>query len=97
MELNGVTFSVTDIKALISLAYDKGSSSVLLGTRCNLDLDAEEDGITYDAYGRPETYVGPDGQVVDCKDTNPGSLHVVLANRIGLMGNLAAFSKRIIL
>ncbi len=83
---NGVEFSITDLKALVSLAYDKGLNSVFLGTRCNLDLDDEENGVTYDSYGRPETYVDANGSVVDCKDTNPGSLHVVLANMIGRQG-----------
>ena len=84
VELNGVEFSVTDIKSLVSLAYDKGHP------RCSSEHAvtwiSTTKRITYDAYGRPESYVDGWGNVVDCKDTNPGSLHVVLANMLGLQG-----------
>ena len=74
---NGVEFTVMDIKALITLAYDKGLSSEFVGTRCNQDLGAtEDDAIEFDEYGRP----------IGCEDTNPGTLHLVLANLIGLQG-----------
>ena len=83
---NGVEFSVMDIKALVTLAYDKGSSSVFVGTRCNKDLGAEnEEGeeaeandavVEFDDYGRP----------IGCEDTNPGTLHLVLANLVGIQG-----------
>ena len=75
-----------DIKALVTLAYDKGSSSVFVGTRCNKDLGAEnEEGeeaeandavVEFDDYGRP----------IGCEDTNPGTLHLVLANLVGIQG-----------
>ena len=80
---NGVEFTVMDIKGLITLAYDKGSQSKFVGTRCNQDLgaaneDDEENSavVEFDDYGRP----------IGCEDTNPGTLHLVLANLIGIQG-----------
>jgi hypothetical protein len=74
---NGVEFTVMDIKGLITLAYDKGSQSEFVGTRCNQDLGAtDEDSIEFDEFGRP----------IGCEDTNPGTLHLVLANLIGIQG-----------
>ncbi|MEE2785784.1 MAG: hypothetical protein VX589_00495 [Myxococcota bacterium] len=82
---NGVEFSVTDIKALVTLAYDKGLQSTLIGTRCNLDL-GDPSGINFDDFGRPLPYRDRNSQEVDCRDTNPGTLHVALANLVGIQG-----------
>jgi subtilisin-like proprotein convertase family protein len=69
---NGVTFEVSDMKALLLMAYNR-SSTRFLGKRCNL----KNDEIERDEYGR----------IVDsqseCRDTNPGSLHLILANLVG--------------
>lgn len=69
---NGVTFKVNDIKALMTLLYTR-TNTKFLSSRCN-ENDGE-DGMTYDEYGRPEAR---------CRDTNPGTFHVVAANYLGL-------------
>lgn len=74
---NGVTFQPNDIKALMTLVYNS-STSKFVSLRCNEDDSQDE--ITYDAYGRPT------GDDVECKDTNAGTYHVLLANYIGLRG-----------
>jgi hypothetical protein len=66
--LNGVTFEVGDIKALIQNAFDR-TSSVMLGGRCN---DKE---ITHTATGSANDA---------CADVNPGALYVVMTNFLGL-------------
>lgn len=74
---NGVTFKVNDIKALVSMVYD-GATSKFLSLRCDADEQAGE--ISYDEYGNPT------GEDIACKDTNPGTFHVVVANYLGLKG-----------
>jgi hypothetical protein len=67
---NGVTFEVADIKGLIQVLYDR-SEALMLGGRCN-----------------SETFpTGPNGERLippECEDVNPGSLHVILGNFLGL-------------
>lgn len=72
---NGVTFKVNDIKALVTLTYDK-STSKFVSLRC--DKDDGQNKITYDAYGRPSS------SDPECKDTNAGTYHILLANYLGL-------------
>ena len=45
-----------------------------LGGRCNSD----EGQMTFDRYGRPADRA--------CRDTNPGTLHVVMTNWLGIHG-----------
>src|SRR5258706_9292155 len=66
--LNGVTFEIGDIKAIIQNAFDQ-TSAVMLGGRCN----AKE--ITHDVHGSAND---------PCADVNPGALHVVMTNFLGL-------------
>jgi len=66
--VNGVEFTVGDIKALIQNAYDS-TSAVMLGGRCN----AEE--ITHDVNGSANA---------ECADVNAGSFHIILANFLGI-------------
>ena len=66
--LNGVKFEVGDIKAIIQNAFDK-TSAVMLGGRCN------SKDITHDVHGSAND---------DCSDVNPGALHVVMTNFLGL-------------
>lgn len=66
--MNGVTFEVGDIKALIQNAFDQ-TSAVMLGGRCN---DKE---IKHDVHGSAND---------DCADVNPGALHVVMTNFLGI-------------
>jgi hypothetical protein len=66
--LNGVTFEVGDIKAIIQNSFDS-TSAVMLGGRCN----SKE--ITHDVHGSANA---------DCADVNPGALHVIMTNFLGL-------------
>lgn len=66
--LNGVTFEVGDIKALTQNIYDR-TSAVMLGGRCN------NKEITHDVNGSAND---------ECSDVNPGALHVILTNFLGL-------------
>jgi hypothetical protein len=66
--VNGVTFEVGDIKAIIQNAFDQ-TSAVMLGGRCN------DKTITHDVHGSAND---------DCSDTNPGALHVVMTNFLGI-------------
>jgi hypothetical protein len=67
---NGVTFYPGDIEALFTLVYSKGLSVKFLSERCNEKApDPEEDGrIPAD----------------ECRDMNPGTLHIVATNLLGL-------------
>ncbi len=73
--INGVEFKVNDLKAIMSLLYNK-TTVRFVSLRCNENNDADE--IEYDAYDRPT------GEDLECKDTNPGTYHVLLANYLGL-------------
>jgi hypothetical protein len=66
--LNGVKFDVGDIKALVQNVFDQ-TSAVMLGGRCN----SKE--ITHDVTGSAND---------DCSDVNPGALHVVMTNFLGI-------------
>lgn len=74
--MNGVTFKVNDIKALVTLVHDR-TTSKFVSLRCN--RDSNDNGITYDAYGRPVEANR------ECRDTNAGTYHILLANYLGLM------------
>lgn len=66
--VNGVRFDVGDIKALIQNVFDR-TGAVMLGGRCNAqEIDHTVTGSAND----------------DCSDVNPGAMHVVLANFLGL-------------
>ena len=67
--MNGVEFTVSDIKALLIAQHDR-TSALMLGGRCN------EKGVEL----HPET-----GIVVkdECRDTNPGAIYVVATNMLG--------------
>ncbi|PCC68816.1 hypothetical protein [Nannocystis exedens] len=69
---NGVRFEISDLKALISLAYTEGLSVRLMSLRCN-------------------TVGGANSQA--CRDTNPGSFHVALANLLGVRGDSFLFDR----
>jgi hypothetical protein len=68
VSLNGVTFEVGDIKALILTYYDK-NSAVMLGGRCNAE-----------SFTPDNTTSAND----TCADSNPGAMHVVLTNSLGI-------------
>jgi hypothetical protein len=66
--VNGVTFDVGDIKALAQNAFDR-TSAIMLGGRCNAKS------ITHDVNGSAND---------ECADVNPGALHVVMTNFLGI-------------
>ncbi len=66
--INGVTFDVGDIKALAQNIFDR-TSAVMLGGRCNAKS------ITHDVNGSAND---------ECADVNPGALHVVITNFLGI-------------
>jgi len=70
VEHNGVTFYPGDIEALFTLVYTKGLPVKFLSERCNeKSPDPDDDGrIPQD----------------ECRDMNPGSLHIVATNMLGL-------------
>jgi hypothetical protein len=72
---NGVTFKVQDIKALITLAHNS-TNTKFVSLRCRGDLDSG--GLHFDDYGRP------DGENGACKDTNAATMHLLLANYLGV-------------
>ncbi|MEO8706278.1 MAG: proprotein convertase P-domain-containing protein [Kofleriaceae bacterium] len=75
--VNGVTFETGDIKALAQNAFDS-TSAIMVGGRCN----------------QKEIEHGPTGsQNSDCRGVNPGSLHVIMTNFIGL-SNVALVEDR---
>ena len=75
---NGVTLTVQDIKALLTLVHDK-TETKFVSLRCDTDA-AGEPGINFDNYGRPT------GGDASCRDTNPGTYHVLLTNYLGKQG-----------
>ena len=75
--VNDVEFKVQDIKALLTLAHNR-TRSKFVSLRCN--EDDSEDEIEYDEYDRPT------GEDEECRDTNPGTYHVLLTNYLGIKG-----------
>lgn len=76
---NGVKFEISDIKALLIIAYDS-SNAKLIGGRCN-DKEVKTD---------PKT-----GRILadQCRDVNAGTFHVVMANYLGKMKKAIAEDK----
>jgi hypothetical protein len=70
---NKVDFAVNDIKALLTLSHNRVSSD-FVSSRCNDD----EGDITLDEHGNPTDEA--------CIDTNPGTMHIILANFLGING-----------
>jgi len=66
--VNGVTFDVGDIKALAQNVFDS-TDAVMLGGRCN------NKEITHSVTGSAND---------ECSDVNPGALHVVMTNFLGI-------------
>jgi hypothetical protein len=73
--MNGVTFRVQDIKALLSL-LQVSAPKRFVSLKCT--LSDEGGGIRYDNAGRPLE--------LSCRDTNPGTYHLLLTNYLGLRG-----------
>jgi hypothetical protein len=76
---NGVTFQVQDLKALGSLIHNS-TRTKFISLRCNKHASQPDGGgIRLDRFGRP---IDADRE---CRDTNAGTYHVLLANYLGLM------------
>lgn len=74
---NGVTFKVQDIKALGTLVYNS-TRTKFISLRCNKQASQPDGGgVAYDQYGRPSANDS------ECRDTNAGTYHVILANFLG--------------
>jgi hypothetical protein len=76
---NGVKFEVSDIKALIITLYDS-NEALMLGGRCN----------------STDFTTGPNGErdiPEECQDVNPGALHVIMANFLGLNDQAIAMDR----
>jgi hypothetical protein len=70
VEYEGITFDVSDIKALLILAYDQ-SKAHMIGGRCNeKEVERDEDGRIKNS---------------ECRDTNAGTFHVIVTNFLGKM------------
>jgi len=69
---NGVTFYPGDLEALGSLVYSQNLPTKFLSERCN----KEGDKLGVDNNGRVRDS--------ECRDMNPGAVHVVAANMLGL-------------
>ncbi len=76
---NGVNFKIQDLKALATLVFDK-TETKFVSLRCNIDEASAENGITFDKYGRPT------GASSSCRDTNPGTYHLLMTNYLGIQG-----------
>ncbi|MEM9102383.1 MAG: hypothetical protein AAGB12_08660 [Pseudomonadota bacterium] len=74
--INGVTFKINDIKALTTLMYTQGRQKNYMSYPCKKS-DARGE-IQYDQWGRPSA------DDFECADTNPGALHVIAANFLGI-------------
>ncbi len=68
---NGVTFNVTDLKALLTLVYNTAETKQI-----SLRCERSKSEISYDAAHRPVESA--------CRDSNAGTFHLVLTNFIGL-------------
>lgn len=79
---NGVRFEVGDIEALLIAAYNRAPAD-MIGGRCN--AGSGENTVERDAQGRAID--------VDCRDSNPGAMHVILTNYLGLRSRGFAFDR----
>ncbi len=81
---NGVEFKIQDIKALLTLVHDR-TETKFVSLRCD-GLDSQNE-ITFDKYGRPN------GASANCKDTNPGTFHVLMTNYLGKQGESFVYDR----
>ena len=81
VEHNGVTFHVGDMEALLIAAYNR-TPAQMIGGRCNRGGSDEDYQVERDEHGRAIND--------ECRDTNPGSLHVIMTNYLGLMNRAFA-------
>jgi len=77
----GQTFEVSDIEALLSLMYARSLPIKFIGRRSNAAVTAA------DLRGRPLDPID--------RDIDPGALHVLVANRVGLRGQGVVIDRQI--
>ncbi len=70
---NGVTFHVGDLEALLIAAYNRTPAD-MIGGRCN--VGSGDTTVERDEHGRAVD--------VECRDSNPGAMHVIVTNYLGL-------------
>ncbi|MDP2344666.1 MAG: pre-peptidase C-terminal domain-containing protein [Deltaproteobacteria bacterium] len=84
---NGVTFKINDLKALSSLVHE-GVETKFVSLRCESDdrvgADEAKD-VDFDADGRPTQR--------ECRDSNAGSFHVLVANFLGVQRAAFVFDR----
>jgi len=78
VEYNGIDFHVADLEALLIAAYNRAPAA-MLGGRCNAGHGDED-------RGNAEVERDENGRAVnsECRDTNPGSFHVIMTNYLGI-------------
>ncbi|HTH05706.1 MAG TPA: pre-peptidase C-terminal domain-containing protein, partial [Ilumatobacteraceae bacterium] len=81
----GVEFKVQDIKALLTLVFDR-TETKFVSLRCD-SLDSQNE-IVFDKYGRPNG-----GASTNCRDTNPGTFHVLMTNYLGKQGEAFVYDR----
>lgn len=64
-----VPFGSSDVKALITFSQARVPGLNMVGQRCNLEIG-----------GQPDR-----GEEPQCRDTNAGSFHIIVTNRLGLL------------
>lgn len=79
---NGVEFHVGDIEALLIAAYNRAPAD-MIGGRCNVGGGDTE--VERDEHGRAVD--------VECRDSNPGALHVIVTNYLGMQNRGFAFDR----
>ncbi|MCA9606457.1 MAG: proprotein convertase P-domain-containing protein, partial [Myxococcales bacterium] len=79
---NGVRFEVGDLEALLIGAYNRTAAD-MIGGRCN--TGSGDSTVERDENGRAVD--------VDCRDSNPGAMHVILTNYLGLRQRGFAFDR----
>jgi len=75
---------VQDIKALLTLVHDR-TETKFVSLRCD-SVDSQNE-INFDKYGRPT------GASASCKDTNPGTFHVLMTNYLGKQGESFVYDR----
>lgn len=81
-----VPFGSSDVKALLAMheAFNFGGKFAFVGLRCKASGKVEGEGDERDRNPNPPL---PEiANAPDCKDTNAGAFHVVIANMLGILG-----------
>ncbi len=74
VEHNGVRFEVADMEALLIAAYNRAGAD-MIGGRCN--VGSGDSMVERDEFGRAVD--------IECRDSNPGAMHVIVTNYLGVL------------